>query len=63
MGNKHVLYKLTVHMENKDLFFAEIPYHISGKTINYYLSASSISGRKETAPRTAPAETYQFTIK
>ena len=44
-------------------FFTEIPYHKSGTTIEYYVSAVSKSGRKETQPRTAPIGTYTFFIK
>ncbi len=44
-------------------FFAEIPYHTAGKTVEYYVSAVSNSGRMETQPRTAPMGTYKFKIK
>jgi len=44
-------------------FFAEIPVHKSGNTIEYYISALSNSGKYETQPRTAPEGTYKFTIK
>ncbi|MEP7376952.1 MAG: agmatine deiminase family protein [Chitinophagaceae bacterium] len=50
-------------IENTDHFFAEIPYHNRGKTIEYYVSATSNSGRTETEPRTAPKGTYQFVIQ
>ena len=49
--------------DGRQHFYAEIPYHTSGKTIEYYVSAVSNSGRMETQPRTAPAGTYQFKIK
>lgn len=48
---------------NPQHFFAEIPYHQEGKTVEYYISAESKSGKKETQPRTAPAGAYQFVIK
>jgi hypothetical protein len=47
----------------KDHYFAEIPFHQSGKTVEYYISAESKSGKKETKPRTAPMGTYEFKIK
>jgi agmatine/peptidylarginine deiminase len=50
-------------IENTNHYFAEIPFHESGKTIEYYISAASKSGRKESQPRTAPQGTYQFMIK
>jgi agmatine/peptidylarginine deiminase len=50
-------------VEGTDHFFAEIPLHKSGTTIEYYVSATSNSGRMETQPRTAPLGTYKFAIK
>ncbi|HLG41054.1 MAG TPA: agmatine deiminase family protein [Chitinophagaceae bacterium] len=50
-------------IENTNHFLAEIPFNKSDKTIEYYVSAASQSGRKETQPRTAPKGTYQFMIK
>ncbi|MBK6351853.1 MAG: agmatine deiminase family protein [Saprospiraceae bacterium] len=49
--------------ENPNHFFYEIPYHKSGSTVEYYISAESKSGRKETQPRAAPLGTYKFTIE
>ena len=49
--------------ENVNHFFAQIPNHKSGTTIEYYISAVSNSGEKETRPKTAPAATYEFSIK
>jgi hypothetical protein len=49
--------------ENPNHFFYEIPYHKRGSTVEYYISAESKSGRKETQPRTAPLGTYRFTIE
>lgn len=49
--------------ENPQHFFAEIPYHQKGSTVEYYLSAESTSGKKETQPRTAPLGFYHFKIK
>lgn len=51
------------HTANPQHFFAEIPYHQEGKTVEYYISAESKSGRKETQPRTAPEGVYQFNVK
>jgi hypothetical protein len=48
---------------NREHFFAEIPFHETGVTIEYYISASSNSGRTETKPRTAPLGFYQFKVK
>lgn len=50
-------------IENTNHYFAEIPFHESGKTIEYFISAVSKSGRNESQPRTAPQGTYQFMIK
>jgi hypothetical protein len=49
--------------EDPNHFFAEIPFHESNNTIEYYVSAVSKSGRKETQPRTAPQWAYRFIIK
>jgi agmatine deiminase len=49
--------------ENENHFFAQIPNHDSGTTIEYYISAVSNSGVKETKPMTAPFATYEFLIK
>lgn len=62
-GNKKWKSVLLNQTDNETHFFAEIPYHKSGKIIEYYISAESKSGRKETRPRTAPLGTYQFKIK
>lgn len=48
---------------NKNHFFAEIPKHESGVKIQYYISAVSNSGEKETRPKTAPIAAYEFSIK
>ena len=48
--------------ENETHFYAEIPNHTPGNTIEYYISAVSNSGEKETRPKTAPIATYQFSI-
>ena len=50
-------------IEGTDHFESEIPYNIPGKSIEYYVSAVSNSGRAETKPRTAPLGTYQFSVK
>ncbi len=49
--------------ENPNHFFYEIPYHKRGSTVEYYISAESKSGKKETQPRTAPLGSYKFTIE
>jgi hypothetical protein len=49
--------------ENPNQFFYEIPFHIKGRTVEYYISAESNSGKKETQPRTAPLGTYKFKIE
>ncbi len=49
--------------DTENLFYAEIPNYNSGKTIEYYVSAVSNSGEKETRPITAPIATYEFTNK
>lgn len=49
--------------ESPQHFFAEIPYHKQGATVEYYVSAESNSGRRETQPRTAPVGFYTFKIR
>ncbi len=49
--------------ENANHFFADIPNHKSGTTIQYYVSAVSNSGEKETRPITAPLVAYEFSIQ
>jgi len=49
--------------ENVNHFFAQIPNQKSGTTIEYYISAVSNSGEKETRPKTAPSATYKVAIK
>ncbi len=46
-----------------DHFYAEIPYSTKGKTIEYYISSASKSGRVESRPASAPAGFYQYKIK
>ncbi|MDZ4708718.1 MAG: agmatine deiminase family protein [Saprospiraceae bacterium] len=46
-----------------NLFYAEIPFHQAGTSIEYYISAVSSSGKTETKPRTAPQGTYTFSIQ
>jgi agmatine deiminase len=46
-----------------DHFSVEIPFHKSGCTIEYYISAVSKSGQNETAPRTAPGGLFNFFIQ
>lgn len=49
--------------DQENHFFAEIPGHNSGTTIEYYVSAVSKSGEEETRPKTAPIASYNFFIK
>lgn len=44
--------------DNKMHFYATIPAKATHKTIEYYISAASKSGSRETMPRTAPAGFY-----
>lgn len=44
-------------------FSAAIPCEQSGVVVEYYVTATSLSGKTETKPRTAPAGAYQFRIR
>jgi hypothetical protein len=44
-------------------YSVEVPYQKADLTIEYYISASSNSGKTETQPRTAPLGTYSFSVK
>jgi hypothetical protein len=44
-------------------FGATIPEVEAGQTVEYYLSAASRSGRKESLPRTAPKGYYAFKVE
>lgn len=57
---KHIALKQT---DAVDHFYAEIPFHKPGSTIEYYISAVSKSRKSETEPRTAPSGTYKFSIQ
>jgi len=48
--------------EDSTHFYADIPFNTSKNQIEYYVSASSRSGRTEMAPRTAPDGFYSFSI-
>ncbi len=48
--------------DRSDEFAAKIPVLEAGWTVDYYISASSRSGRKETLPRTAPAGFYSVRL-
>ena len=48
--------------DNSAHFYADIPAANTGDTIEYYVTASSNSGRIETMPRTAPAGFYSYVI-
>ena len=50
-------------IEGTDHFVGVIPFNKPGRTVEYYLSALSNSGRAEMQPRTAPLGTYKFSIK
>jgi len=45
-----------------DSLSGQIPAHPVGTVLEYYLSASDLSGRTETLPRTAPEGFFSFTI-
>jgi agmatine/peptidylarginine deiminase len=45
-----------------DSFIASIPGQPAGVTVEYFIVAADSSGRRETAPRTAPAGLYRFTV-
>jgi agmatine deiminase len=45
-----------------DEFLGRIPYVEQGQTVEYYISAVSRSGRRETLPRTAPEGFYSVRI-
>lgn len=49
--------------ENVNHFFAEIPKHNLGATIEYYISAISKSGEKATRPIAAPEAIYKFSVE
>ncbi len=53
--------KLSV-TKNDTHFYAGIPPQNKGTIIEYYISASSKSGRTETMPRTAPSGFYSFSV-
>ncbi len=56
--------EMLLNTTNNDThFYARIPAGRSGQTIEYYISAESKSGRKETRPTTAPLGTYQCTLQ
>jgi len=44
-------------------YYTEIPHHKSGTTVEYFVSATTNSGRRETQPRTAPLGTFKFSIE
>jgi agmatine deiminase len=46
-----------------DSFEAVIPNSQAGRSVEYYLSAASRSGRQETLPRTAPKGFYAFKVE
>ena len=48
--------------DNSAHFYADIPAANTGDTIEYYVTASSNSGRIESMPRTAPAGFYSYVI-
>ncbi|MFN8345097.1 MAG: agmatine deiminase family protein [Spirosomataceae bacterium] len=57
-GEEHWNEKALNTTDNNTHFNAEIPTKINGKVIEYYISATSKSGRSETMPRTAPQGFY-----
>ncbi|MGC4101130.1 agmatine deiminase family protein [Ferruginibacter sp.] len=48
---------------NENNFSATIPFHKKGAVVEYYVTASSRSGKTATMPRTAPLGVYTFSIK
>jgi len=46
-----------------DLFWAEIPFHQPGTSVEYYISAVSRSGKSENQPRSAPHGSYMYSIE
>ncbi|MBK9737563.1 MAG: agmatine deiminase family protein [Saprospiraceae bacterium] len=50
-------------VNNKNIFKAEIPCTQAGMTIEYYVSATSNSGKTETRPLTAPLGSFQCILK
>lgn len=44
-------------------YYAEIPQVPSGTELEYFVEASSLSGQKESMPRTAPAGTYKLVVR
>lgn len=57
-GEKSWKEEFLTSTENNTHFYSSIPAKVTGKTIEYYLSAASKSGRNETMPRTAPNGFY-----
>jgi len=43
-----------------DVFAASIPAAVPGTTIQYYIEAADLTGRVQTAPVRAPAQSYRF---
>jgi agmatine deiminase len=54
--------KVLTPTNNNTHFYADVPFKDSGNQIEYYISASSKSGRNEAMPRTAPSGFYSFSI-
>lgn len=63
IGEKEWKHIILQKDKTNDHFFAAIPYHKPGTSVEYYISAASHSGKIETQPRTAPSGTYTFLIK
>src|SRR5262249_48803420 len=45
------------------VYAAAIPSPGAGRSVEYYLSAAHLSGRRETLPRSAPEGFYSFSIR
>jgi hypothetical protein len=47
---------------NPEIFAAPVPGVVAGRGVEYFLSASDRSGRRESLPRTAPEGYYSFAV-
>ena len=63
INGEHNWKRILLKKVNENAFQAEIPGQEKGKIVEYYIVASSKSGRKETLPRTVPDGFYSFSIE
>jgi hypothetical protein len=54
--------RMTTSKSHND-YFAEIPYLPAGSEVEYFVEASSISGKRETMPVTAPVGRFKVLIR